>query len=64
MAAAVLVLVAGGFWYFNKPAASDYESVPARRGDILQEVSVTGRVKPSQSVELAFERAGRAVWVG
>jgi len=62
--AAVLVLVAGSFWYFNKPAASDYESVPARRGDILQEVSVTGRVKPSQSVELAFERAGRAVWVG
>src|SRR3989344_107523 len=64
LAAAVLVLVAGGFWYFNKPVASDYESVPARRGDILQEVSVTGRVKPSQSVELAFERAGRAVWVG
>lgn len=30
-----------------------------KRGDLIQEVSVTGRVKPSSAVDLGFERAGR-----
>lgn len=31
----------------------------AKRGDVIQEVSATGKVKPSESVNLAFEKGGR-----
>jgi HlyD family secretion protein len=37
---------------------TDYSFVVAERGDLVQEVSVTGRVKASEDVDLAFERAG------
>lgn len=32
-----------------------------QRGDIVQEVSVTGRVEAAEAVDLAFERSGRVV---
>lgn len=35
-----------------------YDYVVAKRGKLIQEVSVTGRVKSSDSVDLAFDRAG------
>lgn len=35
------------------------ETISAERGTIVEEVSVTGRVKPLEKVELSFERAGR-----
>ncbi|MBI5913598.1 efflux RND transporter periplasmic adaptor subunit [Candidatus Azambacteria bacterium] len=36
-----------------------YDTVAARRADIARTVSVTGKVKPAESVELAFEKSGR-----
>jgi len=36
-----------------------YESIIIGRGDIKQEVSATGRVKPVESVDLAFEKSGK-----
>ncbi|MCX6813693.1 MAG: efflux RND transporter periplasmic adaptor subunit, partial [Candidatus Azambacteria bacterium] len=35
------------------------EFVVVKKGDIVQEVSVTGNVKPVKSVDLAFEKSGR-----
>ena len=37
---------------------SEYKFVIAERQDLTQEVSVTGRVKAAESVELAFEKTG------
>ncbi len=54
----VLVLILSGGK--KKPT---YESIIVSRGDIRQEVSATGRVKPVESVELAFERSGKVVSV-
>lgn len=54
-----VVLAAGGYFYFGRKQNSKYEFVVAQKGDITQEVSVTGRVKPAQSVDLAFEKSGR-----
>lgn len=34
-------------------------TVAVQRGEIISEVSVTGQVKPSQSIDLAFEKGGR-----
>lgn len=52
-------VVFGGYWFFFRPEQPVYETVIAKRGDVIQEVSVTGRVKPAQSVNLAFERSGK-----
>lgn len=58
------VLVAGGYFYFGREQKPKYEYVMAQRGDLVQEVSVTGRVKPAENVSLAFEKSGlvRAVY--
>lgn len=42
---------------------SEYEFVIAERHDLIQEVSVTGRVKAAESVELAFGRTGTVAQV-
>ncbi|MBU2632883.1 FtsX-like permease family protein, partial [Patescibacteria group bacterium] len=38
-----------------------YDFAIAERGSLTQEVSVTGRVQPSESVDLAFEKTGKIV---
>ena len=40
-----------------------YDAVSARRADIVRMVSVTGKVKPAESVELAFEKSGKVAVV-
>lgn len=62
----VIVLAAvvfGVYWLFLRPKKPVYETVIAQKGDVVQEVSVTGRVKPAQSVNLAFERSGKVAEV-
>lgn len=59
----VIILVIGGYFYF-KPKKSSYEFVVAKMGELMQEVSVTGNVKPAEKVDLAFEKSGKVVWIG
>lgn len=55
-----IVLGAGGAAaYYLRPKPPVYEFTTVERRDIRQEVSVTGRVKPSSEVNLAFEQGGR-----
>lgn len=62
---AVLVLVIGyiGWRYISAPAVVPYEFVMAKSMTLTEEVSVTGKVEPAQSVDLAFEKGGRAARV-
>ena len=55
--------IIGGYTYFGGDNAPAYDSVIAEKRDLIQEVSVTGRVKPAKSVNLAFEKSGRVVSV-
>ena len=57
----LIVLLIGiiGYAYFGKNDAPEYETFIAVRTTVSQEVSVTGRVKPAQKVDLAFEKTGR-----
>ncbi|MDO8474272.1 MAG: efflux RND transporter periplasmic adaptor subunit [bacterium] len=52
-------LIAGGYFYFGREKKTEFDVVVAKRSDLIQEVSVTGRVKPARSVELAFEKSGK-----
>lgn len=55
----IIGLLIGGYSYFTRVKNPTYDFVLAKKGNLVQEVSVTGRVKPSESVNLAFESGGR-----
>lgn len=46
-------------YFGNRGTPSKYETTLVRRGDVVQEVSVTGRVGSEKEVDLAFESGGR-----
>lgn len=56
-----IVLVTVGLIYsgMGRTKPVQYETVLAKRADLSQEVSVTGRVKPAESADLAFEMGGK-----
>ncbi|OGZ08340.1 MAG: hypothetical protein A3D65_00430 [Candidatus Lloydbacteria bacterium RIFCSPHIGHO2_02_FULL_50_13] len=54
-----VLLVAGGVYFMQKEEVSPYETASIKRSDVVQEVSVTGRVESEAQVELAFESGGR-----
>lgn len=56
----VIVVIAIGRQRNAKPA---YQTITVSRGDVKQEVSVTGTVEPVENVELSLERSGRVAAV-
>lgn len=50
-------------YIFTKKDEPTFSFIITERGNIIQEVAVTGRVKPTKSVELAFEKTGRIGWI-
>jgi len=58
-----LVLSAGlvlGLWHsLSKPKDLNYDIVLAKKGNITQEVDISGKVKPAKEVALAFETGGK-----
>ncbi|OGZ35433.1 MAG: hypothetical protein A3I88_03725 [Candidatus Portnoybacteria bacterium RIFCSPLOWO2_12_FULL_39_9] len=52
-------VILGAYGYFGGNKFPDYDFITAEKKDLIQEVSVTGRVKPAQVVELAFEKGGK-----
>ncbi len=56
---ALILILTGGYFVFGKSSGPLYNTVLAKRGTVIQEVSVTGRVKPAQDVDLAFENTGK-----
>ncbi|KKU58868.1 MAG: Efflux transporter, RND family, MFP subunit [Parcubacteria group bacterium GW2011_GWA2_47_12] len=56
----VAVLAAASYFYFeNSKDSTDNVFVVAGRKNIVQAVSVTGRVNPASNIELAFEKSGK-----
>lgn len=53
------VLIVYGLIQSFLPDKIKYDFVIAERKTIIQEVSVTGKVEPAKSVDLAFERGGK-----
>ncbi|MCL4406423.1 MAG: efflux RND transporter periplasmic adaptor subunit [Patescibacteria group bacterium] len=56
LAAAAVFFAAGRLFYSKE---SRYDLTVAKKATIVQEVSVTGSVKPASSVNLAFEKSGK-----
>ena len=60
---AVLVVAGSVYAYARPEPASKYETTEVKRGDVVQEVSVTGRVEADTEAELSFEKGGRVTAV-
>jgi len=57
-------LIGAGWYYFSRgETQSPYDTVVAERGELLQEVDVTGKIKPQKEASLAFEKGGRITHV-
>jgi len=59
----VVVLIIAGYLLFSHSPKTTYDTITIQRGTVVQEVSVTGKVKPAENVDLAFEKAGKVAWV-
>lgn len=59
IAVVILATIVGGYFYFFGGKKTGPEFIVAKKGDIVQEVSVTGSVKSVKNVDLAFEKSGR-----
>jgi HlyD family secretion protein len=55
----LIIIIVGIVFLSNRGDKQEFDTAIAQRIDLTQEVSVTGRVKPAQSVELAFEKSGK-----
>jgi len=51
------------FVFLNRNQEPAYDSVTASRSNVIQEVSVTGKVRAAQSVNLSFEKTGTVALV-
>ena len=60
----VIFAAAGAYFYYRGSQKSPYEFTTVQKGELIQEVSVTGRVKPAENVDLAFEKSGRVAYIG
>lgn len=56
----IVVVIAGGVAaVLLRPKPSPYEFATVAKQNIVQEVSVTGKVKAAEAVDLAFEKSGK-----
>ncbi|TSC55109.1 MAG: FeeC [Parcubacteria group bacterium LiPW_30] len=60
---AVVVIIAGFYLYRNFTKTPEMNYVTVARGTVSQVVSVTGKVKPAQTVDLSFEKIGKIIAV-
>ena len=58
-----LIVLIIGYQFFKKDSSPNYDFVVVEKSDLLQEVSVVGRVRPSQEVDLAFEKSGKVAFI-
>lgn len=59
-AVTIIIIIGAGIFFLNgKKSADTQNTTTVKRGDIIQEVSVTGRVKAASTVDLGFEKSGR-----
>ena len=49
--------------YFAIARQNGYETYVVKRANIIQEIGITGKVKPAESVDLAFEKSGRVAGI-
>ena len=57
----VFVIIIGGYFIYKAFSGEDasYELIPVLKGEVIQNVSVTGTVIPAKQIDLQFENQGK-----
>ncbi|MBI5078120.1 MAG: efflux RND transporter periplasmic adaptor subunit [Candidatus Yonathbacteria bacterium] len=58
-----IIIIIGGFFIFTGKKIELPNTVTIKLGNVIQEVSVTGRVKSTNTVDLGFEKSGRVAGI-
>ncbi len=56
---AIILVIGGGYFFATKNSQKSGGIIQVERGNIIQEVRVTGKTKAATNVDLAFESSGR-----
>lgn len=59
--AGIVLVALIAFFYMKSNATQPLDTVLAKRGTVSEQVSVTGKVKSAQSVNLTFEQSGKVM---
>jgi HlyD family secretion protein len=57
--ASIIGLSIGAYAYFNSNKKQNNDGLTVARMNLSQEVAATGKIKPAENVDLAFERGGK-----
>ncbi len=57
----IIAIIAAIYTYFKITAEPIYNFITAKKSNLIYEVSAIGKVKPAESVDLAFEKSGRII---
>lgn len=55
----IIICVILGIFFLGRSKKPAYNFVVAKKGEVIQKVSVTGRAKSAEKIDLAFEKSGR-----
>lgn len=61
--AVILVVGAGTYFYFQKSKVPPYELITVQKGDIIQEISASGKVEAPMSINLHFKNGGKLTFL-
>lgn len=59
IALASIAVILAGYGIYQNTRPQTYPTVPVERGAVIEEVNITGKVKPAQNLDIAFEKGGR-----
>lgn len=59
----VVVVGFGAYYVWTENRGEEYQTLVAKKGDFLQQVSISGKVVAAQSVDLSFVQGGRVTKV-
>ena len=61
----IIIVGIGGTYFFTRgKEIQNIEFSVAKKGNVVQEVDVTGKIKPAENIDLSFEKSGKVVFVG
>ncbi|MCL5433244.1 MAG: efflux RND transporter periplasmic adaptor subunit [Patescibacteria group bacterium] len=60
----LIIIGVSAFWYFSNVSKTAPESISVKRGDLRQELALSGKIEAREHVIMQFQTAGKLNWIG
>lgn len=60
----VLLVIVGFFWWRGRQKKNGYEEGQITRGEVVEELVLSGEIKATEHAKLSYETSGKVVYVG